>query len=153
MRLAGRNENKLLSLEAFLLPASPCSRMEISTESNPDYYKAKRKATFLTPGKSVSYSAHYATPKMSPGLSDEELKANVKSSTLSQMLLSSLRWVADLRRAPKWKFRQEQVSAVQAYVRLFTAAGRKCLKPATQLRKVSAELWCKFIFWHSQKDM
>lgn len=62
-------------------------------------------------------------------------------------------YLPDLRRAPKWKFRQERVSAVQAYVRLFTAAGRKCLKPATQLRRVSAELWCKFIIWHSQKDM
>lgn len=31
---------------------------------------------------------------MSPGLSGEELRADVKSSTLSQMLLSSLGWVA-----------------------------------------------------------
>lgn len=54
----------------------------------------KWKATFLTPGRSVSYSACYATPETSPGLSGEELRADVKSCTLSQMLLSSLGWVA-----------------------------------------------------------
>lgn len=79
---------------SLLLPASPCSKMEIRIGNNPDYNKAKRKATFLTPGRSVSYSACYATPEMSPGLSGEELRADVKSCTLSQMLLSSLGWVA-----------------------------------------------------------
>lgn len=144
---------------SLLLPASPYSKMEIRIGNNPDYNKAKWKATFLTPGRSVSYSACYATPEMSPGLSGEELRADVKSCTLSQMLLSSLGRVATCLTSGELlneKFRQEWVSAVQACVRLFTATGRgKCLylKPATQLRRVSAELWCKFIFWHSQKDM
>lgn len=34
-------------------------------------------------------------------------------------------YLPDLRRAPKWKFRQEWVSAVQACLRLFTATGRE----------------------------
>lgn len=42
---------------------------------------------------SVSYSACYETPGMSPGLSGEEVSTDVKSCTPSQ-ILSSLGWVA-----------------------------------------------------------
>lgn len=56
--------------------------------------QSKVKGNFSHPQEEVYHSASYATPEMSPGLSGEELGADVKSSTLSQMLLSSLGWVA-----------------------------------------------------------
>lgn len=87
-------KKKVLSLEALLLPASLCSKMEMSTGNNSDNNRAMWKATFLTLGRSVSYSACYKTLEMSPGLSGEALSSDVKSCTPAQTLLSSLGWVA-----------------------------------------------------------
>lgn len=120
-------KKKVLSLEALLLPASPCSRMENGTGNNPDYYKAK-KGNFSHPRKKCIIFCLLCHPwdvSRFVWWGTQGRCEILYSFTNVIKLLGMGGYLPDLRRAPKWKFRQEWVSAVQACIRLFTATGRE----------------------------